>query len=132
MGEIAVTDVLQTAATWLAKQRDANTTQMIVYRRAAQYIIISATFGQSLLKLTDGHGGVKIERTERDLIVTATELDFGAGPVQPQRGDFADWTNPAGQTLRYEVMAPPNEPEYRRADPWGVTLRIHLKFKAAL
>jgi hypothetical protein len=126
-----VTDVLQSSAVWLAQQRDASTAQSIVYRRGAQSIGMSATFGQSLLKLTDGHGGVKIERTERDLIVTAATLNFGAGPVQPQRGDLADWINPAGQTLRYEVMAPPNEPEYR-ADPWGVSLRIHLKFKAVL
>ena len=125
-------DVLKSAAAWLATERDANAAQTVVIRRGELYATITATFGHSLLKLNDGHGGVKVERTEKDLIVTATAYNFGAGPVQPQRGDLADWVNPAGQTLRYEVTAPPKEPEFRRADPWGVTLRVHYKFKAVL
>jgi hypothetical protein len=127
-----VADVLQTAAGWLAQQRDANVTQIIVYRRGTQSVAIQVTFGHSLLKLNDGRGGAKIERTERDLIVTASALNFGAGPVRPQRGDFADCTGPGGVTERWEVTSPSKDPEFRQADPWGVTLRIHLKFKAVL
>lgn len=117
---------------WLAGERDTSVAQTVTYRRGTLSVVLSVTFGRSILKVYDAHGGVKVERTEKDIIVTAASLDFGGGPVQPQRGDLVEWTTPGGQTLRYEIMATDKEAGFRRADPWGVSLRIHLKFKQVL
>jgi hypothetical protein len=126
-----VADVLQSAMAWLNGVREASVSQTVVYRRGTQSVTVPATFGHSLLRVYDGQGGTKTERTEKDFILTASRLDFGAGPVDPQRGDFVDWKNPAGQTVRYEVMGPAREPEFRE-DPWALTVRVHAKFKAIL
>ena len=126
-------DVLQDAVDWLAEVRASHLAQQVTYRRGNQQVTLVATFGAKLLKVNDGHGGVKLTRSDRDFIVTHSALNFGAGPTLPVNGDLIDVTTPAGEELRFEVAPPgPKEPAWQWADPYSVTLRCHSKFIGVL
>jgi hypothetical protein len=113
--------------TWLAGQLQTDVAVSVTYRRGAQSVTFDATLGSSLLKTTDTAGRVKLERTDRDFIFTATLLDFGSGPVLPQRGDAVESNGEV-----FEVMAPGREPHYRYSDPFKTILRVHSKYSGAL
>jgi hypothetical protein len=129
-----MSDMLQAGVAWLKGQLAAHASQTVTYRRGVQNCTLAATFGQKALKVADGQVGVKIVRMDRDFVVAAAALDFGAGPTLPIAGDLVDVTDPtSGQVLRYAVMAPGSqEPVYQPLDPFGAMLRIHAKFKAVL
>lgn len=118
-------DMLKDGMAWLAGQLQAGASQEAIIRDGEQMVTVTATFGSSLLKVTDISGRVKIERTARDFIFPSAQLDFGGGPVIPRRGMTAEVPS-TGE--RFEVTAPGNEPCYRHLDPWKTMLRVHSKF----
>ena len=123
-----MSDLLQTGANWLRDTMETSASQSVTYSRGSSSVTLTATFGHSLLKVADGHNGVRVVRTDRDFIIRSSAIDFGSGPVLPRRGDTIVCKADDGTTnLTYVVAAPRGEPDYRSCDPYGVSLRIHAK-----
>jgi hypothetical protein len=120
-------DLMARGASWLSGKLKAHASEPIVYSRGADALALCATFGRKLFQLDDGQGGIVMEWTDRDFLVPAADLDFGAGPVLPERGDRVEVATDEGTVLVYEVLAPGGEPPWRWSDPFRRTLRIHAK-----
>lgn len=119
-------DLLESGQDWLAGKLKAHASREVLYLRGASQVPVSATIGRTLLKLDDGYGGIRMEWTDRDYLIQAVEIDFGSGPVTPQRGDRIQDT--VGSIVStYEVAAYGGEPPFRPSDPFGIVLRIHTK-----
>ncbi len=119
-------DLFLEGMTWLADQLKEHAAQPVVYRRGSAEVVVSATFGRTLLKLEDGYGGVRMEWTDRDFLIQADDLLLGGTTTVPQRGDVIRETQ-GTRILVYEVMAPGREPPWRWSDPFRKVLRIHTK-----
>ena len=119
-------DLLQTGSDWLADQLKTHASRAVVYVRGAEQVAVQAVVGRTLLKLSDGAGGVRMEWTDRDFLIQAADLVLGGGPVLPQRGDVVRETV-GTTTFVYEVMAPSGEPPWRWSDVFRKVLRIHTK-----
>ena len=121
-----MTDLLESGQNWLAGKLKTHASREVVYLRGASHIAVSATIGRTLLKLDDGYGGIRMEWTDRDFLIQAAEIDFGGGPVSPERGDCIQDT--VGSIVStYEVTAYGGEPPFRPSEPFGIVLRIHTK-----
>lgn len=119
-------DLLQTGQEWLADQLKTHASREVVYVRGGEQVVVRATIGRTLLKLDDGHGGVRIEWTDRDFLILAADLVLSGAPATPRRGDQIRETVGA-VTQIFEVMAPGQEPPWRWSDPFRTLLRIHTK-----
>ncbi len=126
-----MSDMLQDASDWLADQLATYAAQQVTYTRGARSITLAATLGESKLRTTDRGGNVKVERTDRDFIITAADLDFGAGPCDPEAGDTITLTQ-AGKTKRYEVLPYGKDEPVFRPEPGGAGIRIHAKYRGTL
>jgi hypothetical protein len=119
-------DLLRDAQIWLADQLQKHVASEVTYKRGTQQVTVRATIGRTLLSLDNEFGGTRMEWTDRDFLIRAVDLKFGAAAVVPQRGDrIMESVN--GQTLSFEVLAPADEPVWRWADPHRQMLRIHTK-----
>ena len=119
-------DLLSRGQAWLASQLKSHASREVIYGRGTSQVTVSATIGQTLLKLDDAYGGVRMEWTDRDFLIQAADLDFGSGAITPERGDWIKDT--VGSVVRtYEVAAYGGEPPFRTSDPFGIVLRIHTK-----
>ncbi len=121
-----MSDLLETAAQWLAEKLKAHASRPVVYRRGADEVTVEAIVGRTLLKLDDGYGGVRMEWTDRDFLIAAEDLILGGQRTLPQRGDQIREPQD-GKIVVYEVLAPGSEPEWRWSDPHRKLLRIHTK-----
>lgn len=117
-------DLLQSGLAWLGDQLQAHASREVVYRRGSVSVTLRATVGQTLLKLTDEFGGVRMVWTDRDYILRAADLAAGGISHPPQRGDRVLETV-GGITHAYEVAAPANEPHWKWQDGNRDVLRVH-------
>lgn len=119
-------DRLELGQAWLAQQLKAHASREVIYRRDASEVVVAAVIGRTLLQLDDGYGGVRIERTDRDYLIQATELVLDGVTITPRRGDrIVDATDTPPRV--YEVMSYGGEGAWRPSDPFGKLLRIHAK-----
>jgi hypothetical protein len=123
---VSVSDLLERGAAWLADQLRTHVSTAVSYQRDDEQVAIQATVGRTLLKLDDGEGGVVLQWTDRDFLISAADLVLGGFQTVPQRGDRIREARGA-VTHVYEVMAPGDEPPWRYSDPYGKILRIHTK-----
>lgn len=124
-----MTNLLKTGATWLASQLKDSASETVVYARDTTSASVQAAFGSQLLRVSDGKGNTKIERTERDFLITAADLVLGGVLTTPQPGDLV-YVALDGVTEKYEVMPPaPSEAAWRYSDATKTILRIHAKFR---
>jgi hypothetical protein len=119
-------DLLRTGSDWLAEMLKGHASRLVVYRRGVQQVAVQATVGRTLLKLADEYGGVRMEWTDRDFLIHATDLVLAGNPTLPERGDIIRETQ-GGKVFVYEVMAPGGEPPWRWSDVYRKVLRIHAK-----
>lgn len=116
-----MTDLLGKAADWLERQRHQHLTAAVWFERDGKRIGLQATIGRTQFESTDEYG--RVLRTEsRDFLVRAADLVIDGPAVLPRSGDLI-----IEGGLRYEVMSPPGEPEWRWSDVNRSTLRIHTK-----
>lgn len=115
-------DLLASGLDWLADQLLSHSSRTVTYQRGAASVSVAASVGRSLLKLGDSYGGVRMEWTDRDYLIRASDLVLNGAVVLPARGDQV-----LDGTAIYEVLAPGSEPVYRTSDPYGALLRIHTK-----
>ena len=120
-----MTDLLQNAAEWLARQQASHLSRRVRYRRGDAQLDVLARIGRTEFEVESATG--LLERIEsRDYLIAAVDLVFGGQVSVPQPGDQILETHGAA-TLVYEVMAPGREPAWRYSDPYRVTLRVHTK-----
>lgn len=119
-------DVLKDALAFLTKTFAEQASVLATYARGYDSAQVHTTMGRKVLRQVNVDGLV-IVYTSMDHVIPAAEIDFGDGPVIPQRGDFIYVDTPHG-TEAFEVLPMGDEDCYRWADPLGQTqLRIHTK-----
>lgn len=119
-------DLLKDGLAFLTAQLKAHASETVTYARGYDTVDVQATFGQKLLKLDDGNGGIRMEWTDLDFCVPAADLDFGSGPVEPERGDQI-YVTAGSETQVFEVVPFGSDPPWRWSDPHQSMLRIHTK-----
>ncbi len=119
-------DIIKTGLAWLTGQLRAHAATLVTYERGYDSVDVLATFGPKLLKLDDGQGGVVMEWTDMDFLIRSTDLDFGDGPVEPERGDLIT-VSTAQDHQTFEASPYGGEPVYRYVDPHQSMIRIHAK-----
>ncbi len=116
-----MTDLLWKPADWLERQRHTHLTTAVWFERAGKRIGLAATIGRTRFESTDDYGRV-LTTESRDYLVRAADLVIDGQAVFPQPGDLI-----IEGDLRYEVMSPAGEPEWRWSDVNRSTLRIHTR-----
>ena len=119
-------DMLHFGMDWLVEQLKEHVSRPVVYRRGTEEVVVQATIGRTLFRLDDGYGGVRMEWTDRDFLLSADDLVLNGNPTLPERGDIIRETQD-GKTYVYEVLAPGGEPPWRWSDVYRKVLRIHSK-----
>jgi hypothetical protein len=115
--------MLQEGMNWLESQRKTHLTVPVIYRRGGEAsLVIPATVGKTVFKVTDDYG--RYQHIEsRDYLISAADLVLNNTQILPEPGDEI-----IENGFIYEVMAPNNEPEWRYSDSSRQSLRIHTKF----
>ena len=121
-----MSDRLETGVAHLASRLKSHASRPVTYRRGALSATVSATLDSQLLRTTDRLGNTKVERTDRDFLITAADLVLAGQVVTPQRGDQVDVTF-GSVTERFEVVAVGTEPHWRYEDNHQMVLRVHTK-----
>ena len=123
---IFMADLLRLGQEWLANQLKTHASKTVVYVRGANQTSVTAIIGRTLLKLEDGYGGVHMQWTDRDFLISPDELVLAGLQVIPERGDTIREAD-NGKIYVYEVNVPGSEPTWRWSDPHRRLLRIHTK-----
>lgn len=120
-----MTDLLQSAVTWLRGVREAHMSRTVTYRRGSTTAALTATVGQTMFRIGTDYGADMIVRM-RDYVISAAALT-AAGFGEPEDGDEIDET--VGSTVyTFEAMGPGNgEPSWRWSDPDRQQVRVHTK-----
>lgn len=121
-------DMLRTGLDWLAGQMITHASREVIYRRGNLTVTVSASVGQTLMKLGQD-GQLWMQWTDRDYLIRTEDLVFNEQQAYPEKGDIIEDTV-AGK--RYEVLSPTGESPWRFSDPQGLLLRIHTKDVGAL
>lgn len=112
-------NMLRTASLWLEQQRNQFLSEKIIYRHLglnSVTIEVNAVCGRTIFR-TENEYGVTIRVFSRDFIISAEELTF-----IPEKGDEIIYNG-----LRFEVLAPGDEPVWRWSGNDETALRIHTK-----
>lgn len=101
-----------------------------VYARGYEFVNVKAILGSKLLRVDDGMGGLRIQWTDMDVLITKSDLAFldVLDPPNPDRGDYFFLTIPYADQQTFEVFPIGSEPAWRWADPFQNLYRIHLKY----
>ena len=112
-------NMLRTASKWLDNQRSRFLSEPIEYIHFAEEkrsFMITATRGRTLFRAETDYG-VTIRIHSTDFLISSSDL-----PITPGKGDEI-----VCDGVRYEVLAPNNEPVWRWSGADNETLRIHTK-----
>lgn len=112
--------------TRLAARLKAEAASSVTYRRGPLSVSLTATMGSQLLRLSDGLGGMVIQRADRDFIITASDLVLNGDATEPRDGDIID-VSIGGNTERFMVSPIGTEASWRHSDAAGTIYRIHTK-----
>jgi hypothetical protein len=108
-------DLLRNGAEWLEQQRTKHLTTTVTYVRGEHEIEVAVTIGRTKYETDDGHV-VRVEYTDHDFLMLASDLVIEGQVVEPDRGDLIREGN-----REYEVL------DWRYSDPYRITLRISTK-----
>src|SRR5262245_59152781 len=126
-------DVLADALAWLTDQQKEHRAKTATLRRGSQGTAnVTVAVGSQLLRVLDGRGNTKVDRTDADFLIAADEYVINGQAVQPEAGDLVEIAFGA-VTKRFEVMPIASEPAWRWSDPVGQTLyRVHAKYRGTV
>lgn len=121
-----MTDMLATGSAWLDGKLTSHASINVEYRRGSDSVTVAAVRGRTEFEsITAGDLGV-VERIEsRDYLIMATEIDFGAGPVLPVRGDEIVEGGLVYECVPFGTIS--GDTHWRYADIYRNRLRIHTK-----
>lgn len=121
-----MTDLIESGLSWLRTQRKAQMGRTVVYSRGDDEVEVTATPGQTIVRLSQG-AGVEIRERIQDWIIDVADLVLDGAAVEPREGDRI---TESGNV--FEVMKPPGqEPPWRYTDSYRAAYRIHVKEVAA-
>lgn len=98
----------------------------VTYKRGDDFCRFQVTFSRSSLQVDDQEGGVRVVRTDGDILFHSSLLVLGTAPTAPQRGDRVE-VDFGAETVAFEVLAPGSEDVYRYTDAGQTRYRVHLK-----
>lgn len=108
---------------WLAGKLEDAAGVSVTYTRGVESVTVTAVVGRTAFSSGDQGGGRRLEFSERDFLIRASELVLGGRAVEPERGDTITHDGE-----RFELMTPETgEPAVRESDPLGTKWRIHAK-----
>jgi len=117
-----MSDLMQSAMTWLEGKREALLTGSVTYSRGVTSLVMNATMGATEYEQSDSDGMLTAIKT-KDFIVRKADFDATFG--KPQTGDqVVQIVN--GATYTYEVNSPTGEQPFSR-DPYELSLRINTQ-----
>lgn len=99
----------------------------LIYGRGDREISIDAIPAESVFEIESSSGTI-IEYRTTDFIVQQTDIDFGQGPVPPNRKDRVTLVR-NGTSHVFEVLPEPSLQHFRETDSYGFCYRIHTKEK---
>ena len=120
-----MSNLFSAAASRFSELRHAAGASEITYARGLDSVTISATVGrveadpQELSDFVVDSEGV-------DFIIRRADLDFGAGAVDPERGDVITLNN-GFATVTYDVLPDATDAVFKRCDEFGYDLRVHTE-----
>lgn len=124
-----MTNMLDTASTWLAGQRDTHLADSVTYSRGDDSVIWTAARGRSEYEVNDSYG-VGFVGHLYDFIGKSATLILSGSVIEPQAGDTITATTGA-YTYTYEVTNPADsEPPFSYCDPHHTSVRVHTRFKS--
>lgn len=121
-----MSDILQTGADFLAATLKARASREITYTRGASQVTVKVTIGKTLLRLEDEFGAIQMVWTERDYLMTLTDLVLDGVQTLPREADLIRDVE-GGVTKIYEVLPYGGEPTHK-VDAHNAILRVHTKF----
>ena len=97
----------------------------VTYTRGDDEVTLKAVVGGPRAERVDSEG-FPVETVFRDYLISASDLDFGAGAVEPAEGDeITDVVN--GVARVYQVVEAFEGRAFRLSDPQGRRLRVHTQ-----
>jgi hypothetical protein len=112
-------NMMRAAEKWLSNQHSQFLSEPVLYRRFGDGVTelsVNAVRGRTLFRAENEYG-VTIRIASSDFIIPAGAIDF-----IPSKGDEIICGG-----VRYELLAPNNEPVWRWSDSGRTMLRIHAK-----
>ena len=119
-------DLIRKGAAWLAERLVAHASQTVTYTRGAQSVQVPAVLGRKLLRIEDEVGSIRFEYTDMDFIIPTAALDFGSGPIEPERGDWLSVMT-GEQVDTFQAFPFAGEPVWSFTDPNQSMRRIRAK-----
>ena len=96
--------------------------ETVTYRRQGfAPLTLTAAYGRKApTRSAVADGRVQFEVVPMDFLIEVEDIDFGAGPVEPERGDRIELATDE----IFEVMPRDGEPAARHSDPFGALWRV--------
>ena len=107
------------------KLRD-HASETAVYKRGVYSVSLQVTFGQKLLRISDGAGGFRLQWTDMDFLIPAADLILNGAASTPLRRDTIEITV-GSNTEVFEVAPFGDDPPWRWSDPHQSMIRAHCK-----
>lgn len=98
--------------------------ESVTYRRGEETIALTAVPGAGTQR-GQQQDVTRID-SQRDWMIAVEDLDFGSGPVPPERGDQIDFETDVA-TYTFEALPQDGEHVYRFSDSAMSQYRIHTK-----
>lgn len=118
-----------TAALVRRQQQAAVSGNAVTYARGAERVDLTnkAWCGRTLFRRNPlDVSGAAVVWGDRDYLIPVADLVIGGIAVTPKRGDRVEETI-GGVVVTFEVVTPPNEPEWRYSDQGRAVYRVHTK-----
>jgi hypothetical protein len=121
-------DLLQIGEQFLADLATDRMARSVTYGRGTDSVVVRAQIGSTTFEsMGAGGGGPIAEVVSRDYLIRAADLILAGNVIEPERGDKITEVLPDGTTIVCEVLIHGNEPAWRWADNYKISLRIHTK-----
>jgi hypothetical protein len=117
-----MTDLLQSASTWISGQLKEHVSQTVTFRRGTQTVSVQATIGNTLFE-SHGELGPSVQIKTRDYLIETDDLVLGGVAVLPQRDDII--VDASGD--EYTILPTDDGVYWRDSDPYRVRIRVHTK-----
>jgi len=116
-------DLIQSGLASLSTWRKAHAAQTVTYRRGAETVDVTATYGPVTWRF-DNEFGITVRAEVFDFMISVADLVLNGSAVEPARHDEIDVVA-GGATRTYVVGSPNEEPAWRFTDGYRRTFRIH-------
>lgn len=115
-------NLLANGISYLGERLTTFAGETVVVSNGSLSVSLAARPGKTTFNYEDTSGAI-IQWDSVDFILVASALNFGSGPVLPQKG----WAVTRANGVVCELYSPPGSEKCYRLDPTGQQLRLHTK-----